>query len=93
MPRLGLTMAEGTVVEWHAQPGDAVERGTALLVVESEKAQVEVEAFASANTEFEAIELLKADIANLYLDLTKTPPEKLGRAPKRWLEVLSLLIQ
>jgi pyruvate dehydrogenase E2 component (dihydrolipoamide acetyltransferase) len=47
MPRLGLTMTEGTVVEWHARAGEAVERGKALLVVESEKAQVEVEAFAS----------------------------------------------
>jgi pimeloyl-ACP methyl ester carboxylesterase len=45
MPRLGLTMAEGTVVEWHARPGEPVARGAVLLTVESEKAQVEVEAF------------------------------------------------
>ena len=47
MPRLGLSMAEGTVVEWHVAPGGAVERGALLLTVESEKAEVEVEAFAS----------------------------------------------
>jgi pyruvate dehydrogenase E2 component (dihydrolipoamide acetyltransferase) len=47
MPRLGLSMAEGTVVEWHVPPGGAVERGALLLTVESEKAEVEVEAFAS----------------------------------------------
>jgi len=47
MPRLGLSMAEGTVVEWHVRPGGAVERGALLLTVESEKAEVEVEAFAS----------------------------------------------
>jgi pyruvate dehydrogenase E2 component (dihydrolipoamide acetyltransferase) len=47
MPRLGLTMAEGTVIEWHARPGEAVEKGAVLLTVESEKTQVEVEAFAS----------------------------------------------
>src|SRR5262245_63679264 len=45
MPRLGLTMAEGTVIEWHAQRGAAIEKGAVLLTVESEKAQVEVEAF------------------------------------------------
>jgi pimeloyl-ACP methyl ester carboxylesterase len=47
MPRLGLSMVEGTVVEWHARPGDAVTRDAVLLTVESEKAEVEVEAFAS----------------------------------------------
>jgi pimeloyl-ACP methyl ester carboxylesterase len=46
MPRLGLTMAEGTVVEWHVAPGAPVARGQVILSVESEKAQVEVEAFA-----------------------------------------------
>src|SRR5262245_27394325 len=47
MPRLGLTMAEGTVVEWHVPPGGPVERGAVVLTIESEKAQVEVEAVAS----------------------------------------------
>ncbi|HJQ83955.1 MAG TPA: biotin/lipoyl-containing protein, partial [Candidatus Binatia bacterium] len=46
MPRLGLTMTEGTVVEWHVGPGERVARGAVLLTVESEKAQVEVEAVA-----------------------------------------------
>jgi pimeloyl-ACP methyl ester carboxylesterase len=45
MPRLGLTMVEGTVVEWKSSPGDIVEKGQILLVIESEKVEVEVEAF------------------------------------------------
>jgi len=45
MPRLGLTMVEGTVVEWKAQPGDSIEKGQIILVIESEKVEVEVEAF------------------------------------------------
>jgi pimeloyl-ACP methyl ester carboxylesterase len=47
MPRLGLSMTEGTVVEWHARCGDPVASGAVLLTVESEKAQVEIEAFAA----------------------------------------------
>jgi pimeloyl-ACP methyl ester carboxylesterase len=47
MPRLGLTMAEGTVIEWHVQQGAVIEKGAVLLTVESEKTQVEVDAFAS----------------------------------------------
>jgi pimeloyl-ACP methyl ester carboxylesterase len=46
MPRLGLSMVEGTVVEWYLPPGAPVARGQVVLTVESEKAQVEVEAFA-----------------------------------------------
>jgi pyruvate dehydrogenase E2 component (dihydrolipoamide acetyltransferase) len=47
MPRLGMTMEEGTVVAWSAAPGQRVEKGATLLVIESEKAEVEIEATAS----------------------------------------------
>jgi pyruvate dehydrogenase E2 component (dihydrolipoamide acetyltransferase) len=43
MPKLGLTMQEGTVVEWRARPGDAVRRGQVVLRIESEKVEFEVE--------------------------------------------------
>jgi len=44
MPRLGMTMEEGTVVEWPIAVGEAVAEGQVALVIESEKAEVEVEA-------------------------------------------------
>jgi pyruvate dehydrogenase E2 component (dihydrolipoamide acetyltransferase) len=44
MPKLGLTMEEGTVVEWLKAQGDAVEQGEALLVLETDKIAHEVEA-------------------------------------------------
>ena len=47
MPRLGLSMVEGTVTEWRVKPGDRVQKGEVVLLVESEKAEVEVEAFES----------------------------------------------
>ncbi len=47
MPRLGLSMVEGTVTEWKVDVGATVERGQQILIVESEKAEVELEAFAS----------------------------------------------
>jgi pyruvate dehydrogenase E2 component (dihydrolipoamide acetyltransferase) len=37
MPKLGLTMKEGTVAAWHIAPGAAVEVGQALFDVETEK--------------------------------------------------------
>ena len=47
MPRLGLSMVEGTVVEWRVRPGDPVRKGAIILIIASEKAEVEIEAFAS----------------------------------------------
>ncbi len=38
-------MTEGKIVEWLKEPGDRVERGEAVLVVESDKADMDVESF------------------------------------------------
>jgi pyruvate dehydrogenase E2 component (dihydrolipoamide acetyltransferase) len=43
MPKLGLTMQEGTVLEWRSREGDSVRRGEIVLVIESEKVEFEVE--------------------------------------------------
>lgn len=45
MPALSSTMTEGKIVEWLKQPGDRVERGESVLVVESDKADMDVESF------------------------------------------------
>ena len=45
MPALSSTMTEGKIVEWLKKPGDAVERGESVLVVESDKADMDVESF------------------------------------------------
>tara|TARA_Y100001968_G_scaffold189336_1_gene173546 strand:- start:6557 stop:7948 length:1392 start_codon:yes stop_codon:yes gene_type:complete len=45
MPALSSTMTEGKIVEWLKQPGDKVDRGESVLVVESDKADMDVEAF------------------------------------------------
>lgn len=47
MPKLGMTMEEGVVIDWPLAIGGAVEKGDIVLVIESEKAEVEIEAPAS----------------------------------------------
>jgi pyruvate dehydrogenase E2 component (dihydrolipoamide acetyltransferase) len=47
MPRLSLTMKEGTVGRWYKKEGDAVEKGESLVEVFSEKATYDLEAPAS----------------------------------------------
>ena len=44
MPKLGLTMTEGTVQEWYKKEGDAVKKGEPICLIASEKLTMEVEA-------------------------------------------------
>src|ERR1700726_583287 len=43
MPKWGLAMKTGLVVEWLKHPGDAVQQGEPIVEIESEKATNEVE--------------------------------------------------
>jgi len=45
MPALSSTMKEGRVVSWLKNEGDEIEAGEAIMVVESDKADMDVEAF------------------------------------------------
>jgi len=45
MPALSSTMTEGKIVSWLKSEGDAVSSGEAIMVVESDKADMDVEAF------------------------------------------------
>lgn len=47
MPKLGLTMTEGTVEEWTKNVGDKVEQGEVVARISSEKLTSDVEAPAS----------------------------------------------
>ncbi len=46
MPALSSTMTEGKIVSWTKSPGDRVAKGDTVLVVESDKADMDVESFA-----------------------------------------------
>jgi 2-oxoglutarate dehydrogenase E2 component (dihydrolipoamide succinyltransferase) len=43
MPRLGEEMTKGTIAEWYKKEGDLVYNNEPLFLVETEKANVEVE--------------------------------------------------
>lgn len=46
MPKLGLTMEEGTIVEWLVEDGATISAGMAVLRVETDKVETDVEAIA-----------------------------------------------
>ena len=43
MPKVGLTMTEGTIVQWHKRAGEFVAKGEALFTFETEKSTLEFE--------------------------------------------------
>ncbi|WP_202109338.1 dihydrolipoamide acetyltransferase family protein [Bordetella sp. 15P40C-2] len=44
MPKLGLTMTEGSIADWMVQPGQSIQKGQALFVVETDKVANEIPA-------------------------------------------------
>jgi pyruvate dehydrogenase E2 component (dihydrolipoamide acetyltransferase) len=53
MPRLGLTMVEGKIVEWYKKDGEWVEKGEPLFSIENEKATLDIESPASGKLEIQ----------------------------------------
>lgn len=45
MPALSSTMTEGKITSWVKSPGDKVEKGETVVIVESDKADMDVESF------------------------------------------------
>lgn len=56
LPKLGLTMEEGTIVEWVAKAGDEVRSGDILLRIGTDKVDVDVEAEADGRLQHVAPE-------------------------------------
>lgn len=52
----------------------------------------ELNVFASATTDTEALALLKAEIVSLYDELAASPAEELGEKPAAWLALLKHLV-
>ena len=57
MPALSSTMTEGKIVEWTKSPGERVEKGETVVIVESDKADMDVESF---NEGYLAVVLVEA---------------------------------
>lgn len=84
MPKIGLTMSEGKVVEWKKTEGEWVEKGEVLFVFETEKVTFEVE---SPQSGLLAKILVQVDetvpIGTVVALLTKKEGEKVGVPAER----------
>jgi pyruvate dehydrogenase E2 component (dihydrolipoamide acetyltransferase) len=76
MPQLGLTMEEGSVVSWRKQVGDWVEKDEVLFIVETDKAEMEVESAYSGYLTSIQIELgKKVRVGSVIAILADQPSE------------------
>ncbi len=56
MPQLSDTMAEGTLIKWHKKEGDKVSEGDVIAEVETDKANMDMEAFESGTVALLAVQ-------------------------------------
>ena len=83
MPKLSDTMTEGSFIGWRKSVGERIERGEVIAEVETDKAVMELEAFASGV-------LLKTFMSSAWTDyvlLVKQPDGKQSRSRKALQEV------
>lgn len=80
MPRLSLTMKEGTVGRWYKKEGDTVEKGEPLVEVFSEKATYDLEAPASGKLRKILVQEGIDAAVNAPLAVITAPDEALSEA-------------
>lgn len=51
LPSLGAEMEEGTLLEWYVKPGDVVVYGQVVALLDTEKAEIEMETFEAGTVE------------------------------------------
>jgi pyruvate/2-oxoglutarate dehydrogenase complex dihydrolipoamide acyltransferase (E2) component len=57
LPKFGMQMTEATVIRWLKAPGEAVQSGEPLCLIETDKVEAEVEAEAAGRlTEIHVVE-------------------------------------
>jgi pyruvate dehydrogenase E2 component (dihydrolipoamide acetyltransferase) len=74
-PKLGMSMSDVTIVEWKAKEGEKVEKGSVVLVIETEKTEWNVEAGDSGFLHILAQEGTKAKIGQVVGLIAETKEE------------------
>lgn len=81
VPRLGMAVADATIIEWKVKEGDRVEKGQIIVVVETEKIRSDVESPDSGFIHILVPEGATAAVGALFAQLATTK-EELATLPK-----------
>jgi len=79
MPSLGADMEAGMLVEWLKHPGDAVQRGDIVAVVETDKGAIEIEIFVKGTMGKQLVQLGATVPVGTPLALIEGVPEEVAR--------------
>ena len=82
MPSLGADMEAGTLVEWLIKPGDKVQRGQVVAVVETQKGAVDVEIWEAGTVDKLVVETGRKVPVGELLALLRTAGEPAAAAPE-----------
>ena len=82
MPKLSDSMESGVIIRWMKAPGDAVAKGEPLAEVETDKADVELEA--SASGVLREITVAQGQSAAVGAVIAVLAAEGRGVRPRRW---------
>jgi pyruvate dehydrogenase E2 component (dihydrolipoamide acetyltransferase) len=78
MPSLGADMEQATLLEWRVAPGDRVRRGDVVAVVDTDKAEIEVEAWDEGTVESILVPTGRTVPVGAVLALLRGPQESAG---------------
>jgi pyruvate dehydrogenase E2 component (dihydrolipoamide acetyltransferase) len=87
MPSLGADMESGTLLEWCVQPGDAVQRGDIIAVIDTDKSTIDVEVFEDGTVSELLVEPgtevpVGTPLARIAAPAAKVPAAAVTAAPK-----------
>ncbi len=82
MPSLGADMEAGTLVEWLIKPGDEVQRGQVVAVVETQKGAVDVEIWEAGTVDKLVVETGRKVPVGELLALLRTAGEAAATVPE-----------
>ena len=83
MPALSSTMTEGKIVSWAKSPGDKVEKGDTVVIVESDKADMDVESFYEGTLATVIVDAGEMAQVNQVIAFLAESPEEVEEAKQR----------
>ena len=83
MPALSSTMTEGKIVSWSKSPGDKVEKGDTVVIVESDKADMDVESFYEGTLATVIVEAGEMAQVNQVIAYLAESPEEIEEAKQK----------